>query len=372
MKQSFRVSLGAVVLALATLAAVIFALLNFDQRARFEMPDDSVGWCDSAGGVEAWRVNVGGPAGRAGIRQGDILVELGGQPVTSAAQVSKRIFHAGLWSQLRYKVDRAGDQFETPVIIAPAEKPITAENYLRVVGLIYLFIGIFIFVRRWNAPRAVHFYVFCLVSFVLYSFHYSGKLDAFDYEVYWSSIVARLLAPTLLLHFALVFPERTENTRKHFAKLALVYGPPTLLLFLHLNFAFDSLHWLPGIFARVLLEKVELGYLACCFVAAGIVFYRSFRNAPSGVLRQQLKWLSGGTLAGSLPFAAFYVFPYLLNPIQKPWMLFASLSLVLIPLCFGYAIIRYRLMDVDIIFKRGLAHTAATAAVLRYFSRWSG
>ena len=37
MKQSFRVSLGAVVLALATLAAVIFALLNFDQRARFEI-----------------------------------------------------------------------------------------------------------------------------------------------------------------------------------------------------------------------------------------------------------------------------------------------------------------------------------------------
>src|SRR6184192_4273884 len=44
-------------------------------------------------------------------------------------------------------------------------------------------------------------------------------------------------------------------------------------------------------------------------------------------------------------------------------MMFSSFSLVLIPLCFGYAIIRYRLMDVDIIFKRGLAHTAATAAV---------
>src|SRR5438445_12341490 len=44
-------------------------------------------------------------------------------------------------------------------------------------------------------------------------------------------------------------------------------------------------------------------------------------------------------------------------------MKFSALSLVLIPLCFGYAIIRYRLMDVDIIFKRGLAYTAATAAV---------
>src|SRR5260370_37236941 len=44
-------------------------------------------------------------------------------------------------------------------------------------------------------------------------------------------------------------------------------------------------------------------------------------------------------------------------------MQFSVLSLVLIPLCFGYAVIRYRLMDVDIIFKRGLAYTAATAGV---------
>ena len=41
------------------------------------------------------------------------------------------------------------------------------------------------------------------------------------------------------------------------------------------------------------------------------------------------------------------------------------------PLCFAYAIIRYRLMDVDIIFKRGLAYTAATGGVVAvYVSPW--
>jgi hypothetical protein len=35
MKQNLRVSLGAVVLALATLAAMIFAWLNFVQRETF-------------------------------------------------------------------------------------------------------------------------------------------------------------------------------------------------------------------------------------------------------------------------------------------------------------------------------------------------
>ena len=367
MKQSFRVSLGAVVLALATLAAVIFAILNFDQRARFESPDDGVAWKDTDRGIEAWKVTVGSPAWQAGVRQGDRLLEIGGQSASSALQVTKRVWRAGLWSQVRYKVERAGESFETPVVISPAPKPLTAENYLRVVGLIYLFIGIFIFIRRWNAPRAVHFYVFCLVSFVLYSFHYSGKLDAFDYEVYWAGVVARLLAPALLLHFAFVFPERSQSFLKEFAKLSLVYGPPLLLLLLHLNVAGGTLGFLPWLGARVALDQLELGYLALCFVLAGLVFYHSFRRAPSGVLRQQLKWLAGGTLAGTLPFALLYILPYALNPLLKPWMVFSSLSLILIPLCFGYAIIRYRLMDVDIIFKRGLAHTAATAAVAAVF-----
>ena len=140
MKQSFRASLGAVVLALATLAAVIFAILNFDQRSRFEAPDDGVTWRDTDHGIEAWKISQSGPAWRAGIRQGDRLVEISGQPVARALQVTQRVWRAGLWSQLRYKVERGGEAFETPVLIAPAEKPVAAENYLRVVGLIYLFI----------------------------------------------------------------------------------------------------------------------------------------------------------------------------------------------------------------------------------------
>ena len=68
MKQSFRVSLGAVILALATLAAVVFALLNFDQRVRYELPDDAVAWRDTDHGVEAWKVSPTGPAAQAGAR----------------------------------------------------------------------------------------------------------------------------------------------------------------------------------------------------------------------------------------------------------------------------------------------------------------
>ncbi len=363
MKESLRVSVGAVVLALATLAAVIFAWLNFLQRSHYDLVDDGVAWTDSATGIEAWKVMPNSPAAAAGIRPGDQLLAIDDIPVPDEKHVAQRLFRAGLWTQMRYKLSRNGEEFETRLITAPAQKPLTVENYERVVGLLYLFIGLFIFIRRWNAPRAVHFYVFCLVSFILYSFHYSGKLDAFDLEVYWSGVVAQMLAPTLLLHFALVFPGRSGTDRKSLLKIAAIYAAPVALLTVHLLTAFSAFGFVPSVRSRVVLEQIEYGFLGAYFLAAGLVFYLSYRHSRSGVLRQQLKWLTGGTLAGSLPFTVFYILPYLVDPQSRGWMQYSTISLVLIPLCFGYAIIRYRLMDVDIIFKRGLAYTAATAAV---------
>jgi two-component system, NtrC family, sensor kinase len=363
MKQNLRASLGAVVLAIATVAAFTFALLNFEQRRLFDSPDDGVAWIDSDHGIQAWKVAPNSPGARAGIRAGDQLVAFNDVTMSRAVQVTQRLWRAGIWTQVRYKLSRNGEEFETPLVTAPAPKPFSTENYTRAVGLIYLFIGIFIFVKRWNAPRAVHFYVFCLLSFVLYSFHYSGKLDVFDWEIYWANIAAHLLAPALLLHFALVFPERSENPVRSFLKLALVYGLPLVLLAVHVSAAENMMGFVPWLGSRVLLEKWDLAFLAACFLAAGAVFYKSFREAPSGVLRAQLKWLTGGTLIGSLPFTLFYILPFIVDVAPRPWMQFSTLSLVLVPLCFAYAIIRYRLMDVDIIFKRGLAYTAATAGV---------
>ncbi len=224
--DSLRIRLGAAVLALATLAAIVFGIINFQQRTIFSTPDDGASWWDTPSGVLAWHITPNSPAANAGIRTGDYVLAINGAEIHGAIDVTKRLWRIGLWSQAHYQIDRGGRQFETQLVTQPAEKPASIENYLRIVGLLYLFIGLFIFARRWNATRAVHFYIFCLVSFVLYSFQYTGKLSAFDWEIYWAGIVARLLQPALLLHFALVFPERRPANRWQGARLAAIYGVP--------------------------------------------------------------------------------------------------------------------------------------------------
>jgi two-component system NtrC family sensor kinase len=364
MKDGLRLRLGAVTLALLTLAAVIFAVLNFQQRSRFVVPDDGVTWMDTASGVMAWHVAPGTPGDRAGLKQGDYVESLHGTSIHRATDVTKLLWRAGPWTEVRYGIRRDGESFQVPLVTAPEDNPSSIENYLRITALLYLFIGLFIFARRWNAPRAIHFYIFCLVSFILYSFHYSGKLNSFDWTIYWGNVVALLLQPALLVHFALVFPERRGTL---LPKLAGLYSVPVALLALHISVATATLDFLPSISSREFLDTIELLYLAAYFLLAAAIFLASYFRAPSGVLRQQLKWVTGGAFAGILPFLALYILPRFVNTVPQSWMKFSVFSLALIPLCFGYAIIRYRLMDVDIIFKRGLAYTFATGAVVAIY-----
>ena len=365
--DNLRVRLGAAVLALATLAAIVFGIINFQQRAMFTAPDDGVSWIEKQSGVAAWHVSPNSPAANAGLRAGDQVLAINDSPIHSPIDVTKRLWRVGLWSIAHYTIERGGKQFEAQLVIQPAARPSSIENYLSVVGVLYLFIGFFIFVRRWNATRAVHFYIFCLVSFVLYCFQYTGKLTAFDWEIYWAGIVARLLQPALLLHFALVFPERRPVSKGRGAVLGAIYGVPGILLLLRVLVGLRVLGFTPTIGARNTLDRLDLAYLGIYFLLAAAAFVISYRRASSGILRQQLKWVTGGALAGIVPFLLFYIVPFFLGVVPRPWMNFSTISLVLIPLSFGYAIIRYRLMDVDIIFKRGLAYTAASGGVVAVY-----
>src|SRR5258708_1586932 len=99
------------------------------------------------------------------------------------------------------------------------------------------------------------------------------------------------------------------------------------------------------------------------FVIAAAVLVNTYRSATVPLLRQQTKWVTRGTILAITPYTLFYVIPFLRGVEPSTAMKVSVLSLVFLPLTFGYAIVRYRLMDVDLIFKRGMTYTLATAII---------
>jgi len=368
METSLLNRVQATLLALATAALFVLAVLNVLEQRQYPQPDDGIWWGEAQGGLQAEKVLPDKPGQRAGIQVGDLLTGVSEsptadvRPVERVANLERALYATGPYGQVYYTITRDGIPLEAPIKVIPDPMDHSLEIGLRVIGLIYLIIGFYVLFRRWGAPRATHFYLFCLVSFAFYALKYTGKFDTLDWGVFWTNVVAEALQPALFLHFALSFPEeRFKNLRRRWL-LPLVYAPGAGLLAL----------WIWSIGTREAtkllldrLDQIATAYDAIFYVCAALLFLRSYSRATTPLLRQQLKWVTRGTLLAVLPFTFFYAIPYLLH-LNPPQLLtnLAGLSLVFLPLTFAWAIVRYRLMDTDLIFKRGVAYTLATALIL--------
>jgi len=371
MKTALQTRLIAILLAVATVAACILAGFNFSAESGFQLPTDGATWIETQAGdipaLEARQVPTDSPAARAGIHEGDVLVTVNNHPTTTIGAFEEAINRTGVWSNATYTILRSTPQgiaqIEPSLTLVPQDRDL--NKGLRLIALVYLTIGLYVLFRRWTAPKSTHFYIFCLVSFVLYAFKYTGRLDTFDWVIYWGNIAASAFQPALFLHFAVTFTgssrEESLPPWRRYLAYALIYLPGILLIALR---SAAILFWQASERLNHRLNQVEYGYLALYYVIAGVIFWVQYRRTEVPLERQQLKWLTRGTVLAVIPFTLFYVIPFLAGWPISTFSKAAALSLVFVPLTFSWAIVRYRLMDVDLIFKRGVTYTLATAALV--------
>jgi two-component system, NtrC family, sensor kinase len=366
MLKLFQIRVAVVLLAGFTLAAAVLASLNLAKEGSFPLPTDQVSWVEAPGGLMAQRVLKDGPGQRAGIKAGDLLTaaKLSGSrgesiPTPRISFLTRQWFAAGVWGRVDYYLVRSGIPIHASVILAEADR--SQDQGLRLIALVYLCIGLYVLFRRWTAPRATHFYIFCLASFVLYSFNYTGKLNTFDWTIYWGKIIAEALQPALFLHFALAFPEERPASRRHWIN-SLIYVPGLAVIGLQI---LAQSRWQATELLSMRLNQLAMGYLAVYYVLAALVFFRNYLRQENPLRRQQLKWLTRGTLLTVIPFTVLDVIPFLTGiTVPSTLVKLGGICLIFLPLTFSWAIVRYRLMDVDLIFKRGVTYTLATAALV--------
>ena len=354
-----------------TVAGVYCAIVNFRQQTQYHLPDDGVTWVDRTTGngqnqVLALHVTAGSPGYNAGIRAADVLLQVAGHAIAKTIDVPQALQRVGIWNKTEYIVQR--DNVPVPAQVIVGESVLDRSLYYQyAVGIAYLLIGLFVYYRRVGAARSVHFYVLCLASFILSCFHFTGKLNAFDQVIYWGNVAAGVLAPTIFLHFCVVFPEKPKWLERR-GLSSLFYVPGVLLLTVYLLVAKGILRVTASpVEVNWFLDRIGLLFLSAFYLAGAAVLAMKTPHAEDPLVRRQLKYLRNGALLGVVPFTLIYAVPYLFGALPGHYQKMAVLSMMLMPLTWAYAILRYRLMDVDIIFQQGYVYTLATLVVLGIF-----
>ena len=116
---------------------------------------------------------------------------------------------------------------------------------------------------------------------------------------------------------------------------------------------------------------IGIPFLMCLAASCiGAQVYR-YRRVASPVERQQIKWLMFGFIAAIACFILYNQMFSLVPALSAPGRISALydliggtiqlLSFLLVPLAIGYAMLRYRLYDVDVIIRRTLIYSVLTA-----------
>jgi len=361
-------------IAAVALVAVLLALgvANIVARATWHEVEDGVLWMPRSQGVTAADLTGGSAASRAGLRTGDVLVAIDGQPVDSPADVVEFAHRAKPGSRVTYTLLRIGTREMIQVQLAPVPQGNSVLYYvLAAVGVFTLVVGAAVRLRRPGHQSSLHFFWLSIAFFGVFAFSPAGRFNHLDWVFYWADEISLLAVGPMLLHFSLVFPDRSTSwarTALGARLLPLIYLP-ALLMGTARAVAIARLDGQMNLWRVIAaLDRVDPLYFCVCLACAFVVLAGALTHVRSVTARRQLRWIVWGTALGGGPFAVGYALPFALGVAPSVRMELLAIPLGLIPLAFASAIVRYRLMDVEVIVKRSLVYVAAVAASVAIYA----
>jgi len=317
-----------------------------------------------------------GPGVRAALQPGDRILSVDGTPVRDTVDFLWSAFGpgpAGVGKTLRVQHAVSGpgqSSFGPPVEVtvrrqALIDRPEFLARILAftITGVFNLGIGVLVTLARPNdiAARLAMIMgsaiAFSIVAAPLSDVYYQPWVER-------SIIYLGLLACSALLHFFLVFP----TVHPWLARVRSL-GPAALR---RIGGATAALYVIPlavsAAFTLQAYSPVE-GYsyavAALLMVAVLALVVRAYRKPPTPIARAQLKWILWAVTIGVVGWVGGSVFPLATATGVTNWSLAVGIvSWSLLPVAIGFAVLRYRLFDVDRVVQATILYAILTALLV--------
>ena len=341
----------------------------------------------SRGGIDVRSVEPGGPAQAAGIQAGDRVLGIGRRLIRSTSDASEELRKHRIGETVPYLVSRGGALPTVGVKLASVRLGGTTYFYAAAIGFLFFFIGFFVLQQRPDDRAARVFFLLC----VLFLLFFVCRLRPASY--WWIDVfvqntgtVSLFLLPAVFLHFFLIFPRPKQLAFAHTDewtgepparwKLKLqefLSASPGLLYVLY---AVPPFVFLYDVFRQVRGEKVSVlsGAPLSSWVLLGdylvlglIALAHSAFTLPDARERRQAFHVFVGTILGTAPFVLLgIVLPSALQ--IDDYVFWGIVPMILIPLTFAYAIVRFQMLNIRFVVRRTFLYAATTAILFGFYA----
>ncbi len=306
--------------------------------------------------------NPAWPARQAGLRNTDRLLAIDGQPVATGSEVAAVLAQKRPGQVVTLTVEKdpvrssAGTiNVQVPLIPFPLSDFLLAFWLPYLLGLLYLGLGVAVYRVRGNERSGQVFALFT----AFFSIFTGSFFDLHGYH--WLAYLWTLSIPmtgAALFHLALFFPAETGLIRRHPWLRFTLYVPALVIgLYASITLHTPRAYFIPWRWCFAFAGFAILGFIA-------LLVYTRYQ-AASPIVRQQARIIVWGSIAAFLPLV-IWAFTNLLNaqiPLSPATFILVFAPLALFPISIAYAILRYRLLSLDLVLTRSLVYLGLTLLV---------
>ena len=319
----------------------------------------------------------GSGADRAGIRPGDVIVGIDNRFLDSQTHAQELLNKHRIGDPVSYLVRSGGSIFEVDLELGRRQIGGTTYLYAAMLGFLFFGVGAFVVLRQPRLPAARVFYTMSsLFMLFLVCRLRPASYSWVDTFVLTTGTMALLFLPAAFLHFFLIFPRPIWEWRRDpiaatlgwihriSSKMLPVYLLPPLVYLGTVLWARRTGNPLALISGSPMTNWwVMVGYMLLGLGALGL----SARYLPDRPQRRGAGLVFVGTLFGVVPFIVLAVgFPSFLN--TERFLFYGVVPLILVPITFAYAIVRFGVLDIRVMLRKSLLYTVTTAMVTAVYA----
>jgi phosphoserine phosphatase RsbU/P len=300
----------------------------------------------------------GGVSDHAGLKNGDLLLKINGKSFKTSRE-AQLFLNISSGNFVTYLIERNGVQFETRIMVLKFIDLGFLSQFL--FGLGFLLVGYVVVMVKPQGKIQQMFGRFSILSMFFFGLNVLNVNTETDplwriWLLAGGFIIASVFAPPLFVRFFLFFPvKRTGHDSRLLILILFSISLAITVMMLILSRSIET-----QLFAGILYFS-RYGF----YFAGLAVFIHSYFALVPKERRVQLRPILIGVAISSILF--IYVLLIQANdplaPFLNPTIMLPVILLVVSPMFFGYAIFRYRLMDVDIVIRRSLIYGTVTASL---------
>jgi signal transduction histidine kinase len=246
-----------------------------------------------------------------------------------------------------------------------------------ILGLFIVLIGVWVFFNK-SREKPARIFLGLALSLGLAILISTARLPAGTKPwayilpvVYWFIYP---LFPAFFVHFVAIFPREKLVRRSRFVRRLLIYGPAIIFIILLQS------HHLPALLGGNLedfrayyrLFNFHRFYIVFFFLAAMAALIHSYWAAQSGSEKDKVRWILWGLAMGCAPFIVLWSIPLAFGAAPLVPEEITSLALLIAPVSFAVAIVKYNFFDIDAVINRSLVYGFLSGGIIGVYLLLSG